>query len=272
MRTGRNAVGSRTGRFVWAVWVVVLAGSHWGGPAWGQGGLPAPGGLDGGIHRIFSADSPPGVVGAARLQRPGAVAGYFQPVMFRGPGSTAFSLAIDGAFQPTSDSGEPLRAGLLVGAVYRFRVSSIPGFEGEELFPTLELIDRTYPPHHLATQYPIPIELDLDDLRDALAGLMVTRVVYLEDRDTALPMDQSVDSPIMLDVPAHQDPLHVADTLGRPVAILRIGSVLPPSHASLLPQFFFGYPAWVSIHPESVEQENGSSETPIRQTTLNESP
>lgn len=216
-------------------------------------GLPAPGGNASNIHRIYTADSPPGVVGAARAQSAGAIAGYFQPVVFQGPGSTAFSLAIDGAFQPPNAPDEPLHAGLLVGGVYRFRITSIPGFEGEELFPTLELIDRTYPPHHLAVRHPIPIELELDDMRDALAGQLVTRVIYLEDRSSALPIEKLPETPMTLDIPAYQDPLEVADTLGRPVAILRIGSVFPPTHDSLMPQFFFGFPAWVAIPAEAIE-------------------
>lgn len=234
-------------------------------------GLPAPGGSASSIHRVYTADSPPGVVGAARAQRAGAIAGYFQPVVFRGPGSTSFALAIDGAFQPPNAPDEPLHAGLLVGGVYRFRITSIPGFEGEELFPTLELIDRTYPPHHLAVRHPIPIELDLDDMRDALAGQLVTRVIYLEDRSSALPIQKTPEMPMTLDIPAYQDPLAVADTLGRPVAILRIGSVLPPTHDSLMPQFFFGFPAWISIPAEAiasataVEQPGQSNPEPAAQ-------
>jgi len=237
------------------------------------GGLPRPGGsaLSGapsgaaaGLHRIHSADSLPGEVGGARLQRWGAVAGYYQPVAFRGPGSTAFSLGVDGVFQPPMPSQTPLHAGLLVGGVYRFRVTSIPGFEGEELFPTIEVIDRTYPPHHLAVRHPIPINLELDDLRDALSGRMVTRVIYLEDPTSAVPIDTTPESGITLDVPPYQDPLHVADTLGKPVAIIRIGSVTPPTPPSLMPQFFFGYPPWVRIDSpiENVSYDNGPSEQP----------
>ncbi|HBJ36295.1 MAG TPA: hypothetical protein DDZ51_16395 [Planctomycetaceae bacterium] len=242
--------------------------------AWAQfpgGGLPRPGGsaLSGspnsaaaGLHRIHSADSLPGEVGGARLQRWGAVAGYYQPVAFRGPGSTAFSLGVDGVFQPPMPSQTPLHAGLLVGGVYRFRVTAIPGFEGEEIFPTIEVIDRTYPPHHLAVRHPIPIHLELDDLRDALSGRMVTRVIYLEDPTSAVPIDTTPESGITLDIPPYQDPLHVADTLGKPVAIIRIGSVTPPTHQSLLPQFFFGYPPWVRIDSpvQDVPFDDGLSE------------
>ena len=237
-------------RSVTQLGLVALAAAVFAGPGYGQfapGNLPAPGGSADGIHRIYTADSPPGVVGAARLQRWGAVGGYYQPVAFRGPESTAFALAVDGVFQEPASSASPLHAGLLVGAVYRFKITSIPGYEGEELYPTVEVIDRTYPPHHLAARYPIPINLELEDLLAALSGQLVTRVIYLEDATAALPVATTPESSQALDVGAHQDPLHVADTLGRPVAIVRIGSLIPPSHEALLPQFFFGFPSWVAI-------------------------
>lgn len=243
------------------------------------GGLPRPGGSAtggspgtavAGLHRIHTADSLPGEVGGARLQRWGAVAGYYQPVVFRGPGSTAFSLGVDGVFQPPMPSRTPLHAGLLVGGVYRFRITSIPGFEGEELFPTIEVIDRTYPPHHLAVRHPIPIQLDLDDLRDALSGRMVTRVIYLEDPTAAIPIETTPAAGITLDIPPYQDPLHVADTLGKPVAIIRIGSVTPPTHPSLMPQFFFGYPPWVRIDmttDEAMFDHNGEGQPVLSSPT-----
>ncbi len=198
---------------------------------------------NGNVHRLFSGDAPPGVIGAARLQRWGAVAGHYQGVAFRGPGTTEFSLPISGVFQSPGD--KPLCAGLLIGAVYRFKVTSIPGFEGEELFPTVEIIDRTYPPDSLAARFPIPINFELDDLEDALQGRLVTRVIYLEDPGTAVPLPETPDSARAFDVPGSQDPLAVADSLGKPVAILRIGSVTPPTAEALLPQFFLGYPPWL---------------------------
>lgn len=208
----------------------------------GDAPLPSPY-PSGGMHRLFSGDAPPGVIGAARLQRWGAVGGHYQGVAFRGPGSTQFSLPVDGVFQPPSD--KPLYAGLLIGAVYRFKITSIPGFEGEELFPTVEIIDRTYPPESLAARFPIPINLEIEDLEDALQGRLVTRVIYLEDPGTAVPLAETPESARALDVPGHQDPLAVADTLGKPVAIVRLGSLVPPTAESLLPQFFLGYPPWI---------------------------
>lgn len=207
---------------------------------------------NGNVHRLFNGDNPPGVVGAARLQRMGAVVGHYQAVAFRGPGSTEVSLPIDGVFQSAGD--KPMTAGLLIGAVYRFKVTSIPGFEGEELYPTVEVIDRTYPPESLAGKFPIPINLDVDDLEDAMKGRLVTRVIYLEDPGTAVPLAETPSSTRAFDVPGNQDPVAVADTFGRPVAIVRIGSLAPPSNDLLLPQFFLGYPPWIAVAvPETIE-------------------
>lgn len=242
--------------------IVLLALSPGASPAQYQAGqLPAPGGSPGGLHRIHSADSPPGALGMARLQRWGAVGGYYQPVAFHGPRSTAFSMVIDGRFGPAVAPPATLRAGLLIGQVYRFKITSIPGYEGEELFPTVELIDRTYPPHHLAARHPIPIVFEQDDLVDALAGRMVTRVIYLEDPTAAVPLEQTPETSRALDIPADQDPLGVADSLGRAVAIVRLGSVAPPTQPALLPQFFFGFPPWVHIPAEAVQQDRPDAVT-----------
>lgn len=224
--------------------------------------LPSYGGAGNG-HRILSADMPPGYVGAARNAGRTLCPGYFQPVQFVGPEGARFSLAQSGVFtDPTQD----LQAGLLVGGVYRFQITNIPGNEGAELFPTIELIDRTYPPPHLATRHPIRIQIDTNDMIAALDGQMVTRVVYLEDPETAAPMTQTrlTDRPI--DIAEYQDALEVADRFGRPLAIIRIGSVAPPRLPELMHQFFFGYPVWAPIFAaESLASQDYATETTIQQ-------
>ena len=202
--------------------------------------------------RLLSGDMPPGALGQARLAGRGPVAGYFQPVAFVGPPGVHFSLPQGGGF---ADRSESLQAGLLVGGVYRFQITGIPGAEGAELYPTIEVIDRTYPPPGLATRYPIQIHLDEEDFDAALAGQLVTRVVFLEDPQTATPMEQTPATTRPLEVAEYQDALTVADRFGRPVAIVRIGSVSPPRAAALMPQFFFGYPIWAPIvQPEQATQ------------------
>jgi hypothetical protein len=199
-----------------------------------------------GQHRLLRSNMPPGYIGAMQrnISGPGSVMNYFQPVAFHGPGKTEFALSMSDSFMETEPD---LQAGLLVGSVYRFKITTIPGYEGAELYPTIEVIDRTYPPPGLATKYPIEVYLDEDDIRAALDGQLVTRVVYLEDPQTASPLPQTQSAERPIETTYYQDALEVADRFGRPVAVVRIGSVAPPRSPALLPRFFFGSPAWAPI-------------------------
>ena len=77
-----------------------------------------------------------------------------------------------------------------IGPVYRLQVTDIPNNPGVEIFPTVEVIDRLYPPPGLALRFPIPIELTQDELEMAARGTFVTRVIYVEDPSIALPVRQ----------------------------------------------------------------------------------
>jgi uncharacterized repeat protein (TIGR01451 family) len=119
---------------------------------------------------------------------------------------------------------------MLVGGVYRLKVGNIRGMEGEELFPTIEVIDRLYPPPGQATRFPIPIVLSEEELQLASDGRFVQRIVYLEPPQAAIPQAFPPGTQPYFEVPAGENALHVADRLGRPVAILRIGSRVPTGH------------------------------------------
>ena len=204
-----------------------------------------------GRHPLYNKTLPPGGI----WQSPTAVTmhqGTFQPVAFFGPQGTKFSLPQNGSH----GEGQPqLMAGLMVGAVYRFRITEIPRAIGAELYPTVELIGRTYPPPGLETQFPIPINLSESDLQEALDGNLVTRVIYLEDPQTATPIAQERTDSRPIDIPMNQDALATADSFGRPIAIVRLGSKSPPKNPTLDAQFNFGYPAWAPIYqPETPPQ------------------
>jgi uncharacterized repeat protein (TIGR01451 family) len=141
----------------------------------------------------------------------------------------------------------PLQAGLLIGCDYRLRLSGIPFHPGKELFPTVTLIARTYPPQGQELDFPIIINLTLEDLELALAGRYMTRVVYLEDPKSALPIQTGGDEQLSHDIRGG-DPVAIAKTLGLPVAIVRIGGRVPPQNTQnglLSPEFCFGSPPWV---------------------------
>jgi hypothetical protein len=151
--------------------------------------------------------------------------GYFQPVEISAPPGARVSLAIEGVFVPPPES--PVLVGMLIGQVYRLKVTRIPGQEGFEVFPTIELVNRLYPPPGLERHFPLPIQLTQEELEMALAGRFVTRVVYLEDPHHALPVQDDAGQQRYFEVRFDEDPLRVADRLGRPMAILRMGSRTP---------------------------------------------
>ncbi len=173
---------------------------------------------------------PPGAIGNLRLVRGGPLSGYFQPVRIRAPEGARISLAEEGGFG--TDHETSTLVGLQIGPVYRLRVGGFAPEAGLEVFPTVELIDRLYPPAGLALRYPIPIELTRDELRMAADGMFVTRVIYVENPNQALPVDSSKDEQQWVEAPSGADPLAVADEMGRPVAILRIGGRVPNSRTS----------------------------------------
>jgi hypothetical protein len=116
---------------------------------------------------------------------------------------------------------------MLIGSVYQLKVTNIPLNEGAEVFPTIELLDRLCPPAGQELRFPIPIELTLEELDLAASGKYVTRVIYLEDPRMALGVRQDPDQQRYYEVDSDTDPLEAADRIGRPMAILRMGSRVP---------------------------------------------
>jgi hypothetical protein len=136
------------------------------------------------------------------------------------------------------------------------RLTGIPGDEDLELFPTIEVIDRTCPPAEREHRFPIPIEIDEQDLADAAKGELVVRVVYVEDNEIAEPVDTSKLPQRVLDVRPDQNALRTADSLGRPVAILRMGSRVPNiTEGQDWAEFLYGCPPWTLLKAVPTKQQ-----------------
>lgn len=199
-----------------------------------------------GMHPIHTHGLPVGEVGQTRLAHGGGgVASYYQPVRFLAPAGTHLALAAEGNFAPPQAA--PYISGLRIGAVYRFCVTQIPFYPGREVYPTLELIDRIYPPRGRELEFPILVELTQNDLELALEGKFVTKVVFLENPSSAIAEVQRADENTTIDIRPGIDPLMVADTLGRPMAILRLGGRVPSGRAEEFAAFLLGCPAWLEI-------------------------
>jgi hypothetical protein len=213
------------------------------------------------VHYWDRGSAPPGAIGSRQLQRGGPLAGFFQPVEIKAPNGVSISLAAENQFSPAKAA--PRRVGLLIGSVYRLRVTNIPipQAEGMEVFPTIEIIDRIYAPIDQQVRFAIPIEIVQQDIDLALQGKFVTRVVYLEDPHRPLPV-RSVNGQSWFEAAPGRDPLAVADELGRPVAILRMGGRVPTQGPD--PSFYFGSPPWVAY-----PQRTAGQAKPVRETAAN---
>lgn len=190
------------------------------------------------MHPLRTDRMPPGQVGQIQLRRRKPMAGYFQPVQVVGPKGTLISLPSDGTFADAKNNRA--LAGMLIGQVYRLRVGNIDQFEGIEVFPSIEIIDRLCPPPGQETRFPIPIEITQEDLEAAIEGKYVLRVIYLEDSTNPLPVQDDPDHQRVLEASPKDDALRLAAQFGRPMAILRIGSRVPDRDAA--GQFTFGSP------------------------------
>ncbi|MEX2112629.1 MAG: hypothetical protein WD845_05550 [Pirellulales bacterium] len=205
------------------------------------------------VHFNHAGIMRPGAIGNQQLQRGGPLPGYFQPVEVSGPEGLVVETAESGQF--SDPQAGPVRFGLLIGAVYRLRVTGIPLQEGLEVYPTIEVIDRLYPPMGMEFKFPIPIELTQEELEMALDGKFVTRVIYLEDPEAAVPAAQEPNDQPYFDVREGESPIDLADGLGRPMAILRMGGRLPDSQAGPDAAFMYGCPPLLRWRPRLVNHE-----------------
>jgi hypothetical protein len=216
------------------------------------------------MHYRHQGLAPPGSIGSVRLQRGGPVAYYFQPVEIRAPQGAKLSVASRGQFGAPLEA--PLNVGLLIAPVYRFKLSNIPDHEGQELFPTIEVIDRLYPPRGQERRFPIPIELTADDIELALDGKFVTRVVYLEDPRNALPVAEGRLDQHWFDAGPGVNAVEEADRWGRPLAILRMGGRVPDETLGPDVHFIGGTAPFTLFRPSAEPPAEPPAERSVRRT------
>jgi hypothetical protein len=192
-----------------------------------------------GVHMLqHGIYTPPGAIGSRQAMRGGPIRCFFQPVEIIAPPGATISLVEKGRFNEAQPA--PRKAGLVLGQVYRLRITNIPFEPGREVFPTIELVDRLHPPKGQEVRFAVPIEFTQEDLELALEGKFVTRVVYLEDPDNALPASGDAIDEASFEVLPSEDPLEVADRSGRPIAIVRLGGRLPDDATGKVDRAFMG--------------------------------
>lgn len=215
-------------------------------------------------HELIRGDMPPGLAADYyRMSQP-ELAHYVQPVRIVGPTGSKLEYLKDGQFVGTDKSKASF--GMQIGPVYRIKVTDIPEHKGKVVYPSVEVLNRLYPPEGLANDFPIQVVIELDDLRQALNGNLVTKVIYLEDPETALPHRHREDMQPYFDVGGGEDPLRAAEKMGRPMAILRIGSRVPVA-SDAQQQFDFHAPGLKPLPDPKAGDANTPTEPPKSAST-----
>ena len=196
-------------------------------------------------HRV-----PPGTWGQW-VQTAGRVNGFeFQSVSVKLPstGTVTWFVGSRDEVQITAN------AKLAVAQSYRLKLSDIPEFPGIELYPSIELIDRLHPPAGHADKFSMPLSFTIDEIDAAIQGRMITKVVYLEQPQLALPFELSGDTAVRT-VQPRANLIEEADKAGRPLAIIRLGGRLPAPNETRGAFFGNGAPILVG-HVSNVPAES----------------
>jgi hypothetical protein len=110
-------------------------------------------------------------------------------------------------------------------AVYRLKLTNIPGRPGSELYPTLEVGPAMAKTRAFLAHNAIPIQFTEEDFDQVLSGNFVTKVIYLPDPEYQPLALAGVETLVSTRLDPGVDPIVEADQRGSILAILRLGNL-----------------------------------------------
>lgn len=117
----------------------------------------------------------------------------------------------------------PARQNFPQGGLFRVKLTNIPGREGVELYPTIELAYANPRTGAYLAHNSIPIQFDPEDFDQVVTGNFVTKVLYLPDPDFQGPALAGIDTLVSTRLDPGIDPIVEADRRGSILAIIRLG-------------------------------------------------
>jgi len=194
-----------------------------------------------------------GAISTARAQVPGRGPAPLLFVRFTGaPGARVTFYRGDQGGPRTLDF--PVTVGFRPGYIYRVKIEGLPG-QKEPIYPTLEVRGSLYLlPQLNPADHPAPFVLSETDVTRVFEGVFLTKVVYLEHPDLAVPTGTRPGQLIERTLGPADDLLEEARQYGRPMMVLRVGE-RQPDPAELLAQAVPGtilYPTEKTLLPARV--------------------
>ncbi len=119
----------------------------------------------------------------------------------------------------------PGRYNFAQGAIYRLRISDIPGFPAEEFYPTLEVVPGNAKTATFLAHSSVPVTFTKEDLRTVIEGNYLVKVVYLPDpqfQDVAITGTGEL---ISTQLEPGVDPIAEECKRGSILAVLRMGNI-----------------------------------------------
>ena len=110
------------------------------------------------------------------------------------------------------------------GAIYRLKLTNIPGRPGVELYPTLEVGPAMPRTEAFLAHNAIPVQFAQEDFDQVLTGNFVTKVIYLPDPEFQDLAIAGVETLVSTRLDPGVDPITEADHRGAILGIVRLGN------------------------------------------------
>jgi len=118
----------------------------------------------------------------------------------------------------------PGRENFPQGGIYRIKLTNVPGHEGVELYPTLEIGPTTPRTAAYLAHNAIPVQFTQEDFDQVLSGNFVTKVIYLPDPEFQEMALAGVETLVSTRLDPGVDPIVEADRRGAIMAVVRLGN------------------------------------------------
>jgi len=133
----------------------------------------------------------------------------------------------------------PGRYNFAQGAIYRLKLTNIPGRPGLELYPTLEVVPTSPKTNEFLAHNSVPLDFSEDDFKQVVDRNYIVKVIYLPDAQFQDAAGAGPGEITSTQLEPGQDPIQEALRRGSILMVLRIGNIdqglisSPPTNAPI---------------------------------------